>query len=138
MKAISILHQKLNLGKRFQYEEEFKSKECISQVKEKLLRILYTTLNKSNNYINDTNTAPRFFIARSNNSPLIKTLMRERWWWIPVDDFNKPYNFLWIQWRTISFISTLATIAQPIQTILQRLSNHLEGNCTSAWFYIII
>jgi len=128
MKTINALHQKLALGKRFQYEEEFKSRDRISQVKEKLLRILYITLNKSNNYSNDTNAAPRFFVARGNNSPLVKSLMKERWWWIPIDGFNKAYNFLWTQWRTISFISSLGTVTQPIQSTLPRLSNHLEGN----------
>eukprot|EP00826_Nyctotherus_ovalis_P059966 TRINITY_DN8385_c0_g5_i1.p1 TRINITY_DN8385_c0_g5~~TRINITY_DN8385_c0_g5_i1.p1 ORF type:complete len:374 (-),score=62.59 TRINITY_DN8385_c0_g5_i1:370-1491(-) len=128
MKAINALHQKLALGKRFQYEEELKSRERISQVKEKLLRVLYTTLNKANNYAVESGAAPRFFVGSGNNSPLVRSLMRERWWWIPVDDIEKSYNFLWTQWRNMDFISTLSTLPHPVQTPLPRLSNHLEGN----------
>ena len=128
MKTITYLHQKLALGKRFQYAEEFKSRERVSQVKEKLLRVLYSTINKSNDYTYKSTGAPRFFIGRGNNSPLVKALMRERWWWIPADDIQKPYNLLWTQWRTMDFISTLGTFTKPIQGSLIRLSNHFEGN----------
>lgn len=129
LKAINDLHPVLNLGKRFQLEEEVKSRERISQAKEKLLRLLYLTLNRENDYIPETcSRAPRFSIGRGNNSRLVKSLMRERWWWISAEDVQRPYNLLWTQWRNIEFIGMLGTRDERVQGEMPRVSNHLEGN----------
>ena len=129
LKAINDLHPILNLGRRFISEDEVKSRDRICQIKERLLRLLYSTLNKENNFSPEScSHAPRFFIGRGNNSPLVKSLIRERWWWISAEDLSKPYNLLWTQWRTINFINTLGTLTNPIKTDLPRISNHFEGN----------
>eukprot|EP01022_Parablepharisma_sp_SALTPOND_P025273 TRINITY_DN583_c0_g2_i1.p1 TRINITY_DN583_c0_g2~~TRINITY_DN583_c0_g2_i1.p1 ORF type:complete len:933 (+),score=109.88 TRINITY_DN583_c0_g2_i1:11362-14160(+) len=128
LKAINYLHRKLGLGKPIQSEEEFKSRERICQLKETLLRILYSTLNKENTYTPESGVTPKFFIGAGNNSPLVKSLMRERWWWSPAEDSQRTNNMLWTQWRMMEFISTLSTTANPTQENPPRLCNHLEGN----------
>eukprot|EP00826_Nyctotherus_ovalis_P049204 TRINITY_DN5906_c0_g1_i6.p1 TRINITY_DN5906_c0_g1~~TRINITY_DN5906_c0_g1_i6.p1 ORF type:complete len:764 (-),score=128.07 TRINITY_DN5906_c0_g1_i6:591-2882(-) len=130
LKAINLLHRKLGLGKQIQNEEELKSRERVCQIKEALLRLLYSTLNRENMHTADTTSvAPRYFIGSGNNSPLVKSLLRERWWWVQGEDGQKPLNLLWTQWRRMDFISTLGTTNSPLNENISRISNHLEGNC---------
>jgi len=130
LKAINWIHKKLGLGKLIQNEEELKSRERICQIKESLLRLLYSTINKENMYVADNNVAaPRYFVGGGNNSPLVKLLLRERCWWIQGEDRQKSLNLLWTQWRRMDFILTLGTTNEPLNEATPRISNHLEGNC---------
>lgn len=130
LKAINLLHRKLGLGKLIQNEEELKSRERVCQIKEALLRLLYSTLNRENMHTADTTSvAPRYFIGSGNNSPLVKSLLRERWWWVQGEDGQKSLNLLWTQWRRMDFISALGTANSPSNESISRISNHLEGNC---------
>lgn len=138
LKAINAFHKKLNLGKAIISCEELKSREKINQLKENLLRYLYTSINKANDigkeYVNahsgQTNT---FFIGGGNNGPLVKAIMRERWWWNSVSD-KKGVNLLWTQWRKLNFIQKLksgidkAELAGLSNCPTMQICNHLEGN----------
>ena len=138
LKAVNTVHRKLGLGKVFQNEEEIKSKERLSQIKETLLRMLYHTINKENGLNTDSTPeqsvtmAPKYFVGGGNNSPLVMAMMRERWWWIPANDMHEA-NLLWTQWRKMEFINTLKPLVPPEPKNvdlpgLPRLCNHLEGN----------
>jgi hypothetical protein len=122
MKLIHELHYKLGLGRRYQCEEEIKTRTL--QIKERLLRLLYNTINKENEVVLEGAGVPRYCIRSGNNSMLVKTLLRERWWWTSSDDCN----LLWTQWRDKKYIESLGTIEAPIKSYLPRISNHLEGN----------
>jgi len=125
LKHINALHKKLGLGRAIQNEEELKSYEKICQLKERLLRALYMVLNRENGYVCENITA-RFYIERGNNSGLVRSLLRERYWWISLEDPHKQPNLLWSPWKKMSFIASLGTVEKPLGTV--RISNHLEGN----------
>jgi len=124
MKLIHELHYKLGLGKRYQCEEEIKTR--ITQIKEKLLRLLYNVINKENEVVLKNVGIPKYCIKNGNNSALVKSLFRERWWWTSSDD--STCNLLWTQWRDKKYIESLGTVEVPINSVLPRISNHLEGN----------
>lgn len=94
-----------------------RSREFLSFSKEKILRYLYSAINKSNGNIEPDNSkalAPfrqnRFFIGKGNNSVLVRSVLKQRWWWSPSDSedlFN--VNFLWTQWRKNKHLSILDT-----------------------------
>jgi len=128
LKAINVLHRKLGLGKSILSEDELKIRERVCQLKEGLLRVLYSRLNKENGYMLENTGAPRFYIEKGNNSALVRTLMRERHWWIPSDLSHKTPNLLWTPWKKTSFISALGTADKPLQENVTRISNHFEGN----------
>jgi hypothetical protein len=128
LKAINVLHRKLNLGKPFRNEEDMKSRERVCKVKETLLRLLYSTLNKENGYMGVNTNVPKYFIGRGNNAPLVKSLMRDRWWWGQAEEFSTSNNFLWTQWIRTQFVNSLGCIKEPIEETSPRISNHIEGN----------
>jgi len=128
LKAINALHKKLNLGKLFRSEEDMKSRERVCKIKESLLRLLYSTLNRENGYMAVNTNTPKYFIGRGNNAPLVKSLMRDKWWWGQAEEFNTSNNFLWTQWIRTQFVNSLGSIKEPIEESSPRISNHLEGN----------
>jgi len=84
-----------------------RSREFLSFSKEKILRYLYNAINKSNCNIEPDNSkslAPfhqnRFYVGKGNNYILVKTVIKQRWWWSmnETEDFFNV-NFLWTQWR---------------------------------------
>lgn len=133
LNAINAIHKKLSLGKKIQSEEDLKSKERMTQIKDSLLRILLTTINKENNISIDSSkqSAPKYFIGKGNNSALVKSMMRDRWWWTSAND-NADTNLLWTQWRQKSFIqnlkSGLDTPEKQTEINIPTVCNHLEGN----------
>jgi len=134
LKLINTLHKRLGLGKILQSEEDIKNRERMCQIKENLLRQLWVTINKENsfNYEENQGNQPKFIIGGGNNSPLVKLIMRERWWWTQGDETMKA-NLLWTQWRNTDFIGSLSTFEKYNNEKEKsdkniRLCNHLEGN----------
>jgi hypothetical protein len=127
MKAINELNRRLGLARCTQ--EDIRSREKNLQIKESLLCLLYSTINRENSYTPETSSiTPKFFIGKGNNSLLVRLFMRERWWWYQTDEYHKSINFLWTQWKKPTFINSLGTNTKPIKEPLPRISNHLEGN----------
>lgn len=52
----------------------------------------------------DSRIAPKykFYIGRGNNSMLIKSLMKRRFWWTIEEDYRKA-NFVWTQLKINQF-----------------------------------
>lgn len=44
---------------------------------------------------------PRVYIGKGNNSRLIKSIMRNRWWWVVEKDESNA-NFVWTQLKISS------------------------------------
>jgi len=92
-----------------------RSREFLSFSKEKILRYLYSAINKSNGNIEPDNSkslAPfhqnRFYVGKGNNYILVRSVIKQRWWWSmnsSEDFFN--VNFLWTQWRKNKHLSIL-------------------------------
>lgn len=84
-----------------------RSREFLSFSKEKILRYLYNVINKNNGEMEpDSYKAQssfhmnKFYIGKGNNSILVRTVFKQRWWW-SMNDCDNFYdvNFLWTQWR---------------------------------------
>jgi len=94
-----------------------RSREFLSFSKEKILRYLYSVINKSNGEVEPDNTkvvSPfhmnRFFIGRGNNYMLVRSVIKQRWWWSMNDTENFfEVNFLWTQWRKNKHLAILDT-----------------------------
>ncbi|CAI2384528.1 unnamed protein product [Moneuplotes crassus] len=92
-----------------------RSREFLSFSKEKILRYLYSAINNSNGKIEPDNSKSlisfhqnRFYIGRGNNSILVRSVIKQRWWWSmnEKEDFFKT-NFIWTQWRKNKHLSIL-------------------------------
>ena len=50
----------------------------------------------------------KYFIGKGNNTLLLKTLMKQRWWWAPVESQEDTnVNFIWTQWKQNPFLALL-------------------------------
>jgi len=97
------LSRKLNLNftkKQISNPDFFKAKENITNVKDKLLRVLYNMLNKDNEYTNDQKTSgyQKYFVGNGNNPMLVKSVLKQRWWWALADSIDTA-NLVWTQWK---------------------------------------
>lgn len=94
-----------------------RSREFLSFSKEKILRYLYSAINKSNGNIEPDNSksiAPfhqnRFYVGRGNNYILVRSVIKQRWWWSMNESENFfNINFLWTQWRKNKHLCILDT-----------------------------
>ncbi len=130
LKAVKQICAKLGIGRKLKVTaDSLRSRESLGEIKEALLRILLSTLNREND-LSDPLPAqtPCCFVGLGNNPGLVKSVMKERWWW---GFTNEPGDstVLWTQWRKMSFIRQLKKLGKgrPEETELM-LCNHLEGN----------
>lgn len=155
MRGINELCRRLRLTKARLTPEFVKSKETVNELKEKLLRIFFAILNFENGVQSSaaakTTPAVKYYVANGNNGQLVRTVMKERWWWTPVPAGEMVgANIVWTPWRKLKFLASLptcevhgnklvpaATVAsEPIlpgqvQSELPpaiQMCNHLEGN----------
>ena len=131
LKTINALHLRLELGKPIKSDEDMKSREIICKIKESLLRRLYSVLNTENSYnVCIGSGLPKYFVGPGNNSPLVKSIMRCRWWWSQSNDFHITNNLIWTQTIRRDYIDSLRVLetSPPIQEGYPKLSNHLNGN----------
>lgn len=50
----------------------------------------------------------KYFIGKGNNSSLVRSLLKARWWWTPVDSIDSPeVHLVWTQLRNNSVIESL-------------------------------
>lgn len=118
--------------KQIEGPECFKSKEGMLMLKGKLLNTLHNELNRSNGYTGEYLKTPRYFIGGGNNPMLVKSVIKQRWWWSLVDSIDTA-NFIWTQWKKQKVLNLMPTIedgktAEDKKNSLLRLHNHLEGN----------
>ena len=109
----------------------FKDKDLILLVKDKLLRLFYSVVNKENNIKVDTMKNSQHFyrcyIGGGNNSMLVRSILKQRWWWASENKKNFEYsNFIWTEWRKKCIYPILDKNSQPEKG--EKLYNHLEGN----------
>ena len=48
----------------------------------------------------------KIYIGRGNNSNLVRSLIKRRFWWVIVDDYKKA-NFVWTQLKINAFYQYL-------------------------------
>jgi hypothetical protein len=110
-----------------------RSMEFLSFSKRKLLRYLYSVINKSNgNNEPDTSKslAPfhqnRFYVGKGNNYILVRWVIKQRWWWSmneSEDFFNA--NFLWTQWRKNKHLSILNSKKEVTNQVMLELKKQV-------------
>jgi hypothetical protein len=106
-----------------------RSREFLSFSKEKILRYLYNAINKSNGDNlpdNSKSLAPfhqnRFYVGRGNNSILVRSVIKQRWWWSMNEKENfMNSNFVWTQWRKNKHLAILNTTKQVTNQAMVQL-----------------
>ena len=126
-KLIIALFKKLSIplpARKNEIEPQlFKNKEIIHGIKEKLLKYLYSVVNKENEYENTVKIdTPKFSVSAVNNGFMIKSILRKRWWWTCVGRADEDLNFYWTDICCNSFIQSLPSNTQPNT----KMTNHLE------------
>jgi hypothetical protein len=94
-----------------------RSREFLSFSKEKILKYLYSAINKSNGNIEPDNSKSvnqfrqyRFYVAKGNNGILVRSVIKQRWWWSMNSKENfHTANFVWTQWRKNIHLCILET-----------------------------
>eukprot|EP00826_Nyctotherus_ovalis_P064818 TRINITY_DN9515_c0_g2_i1.p1 TRINITY_DN9515_c0_g2~~TRINITY_DN9515_c0_g2_i1.p1 ORF type:complete len:451 (+),score=60.73 TRINITY_DN9515_c0_g2_i1:95-1447(+) len=111
--------------------EYFKSRETMNELKEKLAKILWSTLNAENKIIPEqifNSGCSKAYIANGNNSAIVKATLKQRWWWT-ITDSSDNANLVWTQWKKHSIIKALpCTTCEFNKKILKKACNHVEGN----------
>jgi len=154
IKAIQDICKKIKIPKIKITAELLKanSKEIINDIKEKALRLFYSQINKENRIridtnkntlANSTNPIIKYFVGIGNNGALVKTIMKERWWWTQAENSSVPgLNILWTPWKKHSFVENLPKFEQinnppennnnfiSFVPNTAQICNHLEGNCS--------
>ena len=73
--------------------------------------MLYTAINRSNDLNVERGSIYhnyRFYVGRGNNFLLVRSVIKQRWWWSLYDqeDFEEV-NFMWTQWRKNKLLAAL-------------------------------
>eukprot|EP01017_Pseudomicrothorax_dubius_P009264 TRINITY_DN13114_c0_g2_i1.p1 TRINITY_DN13114_c0_g2~~TRINITY_DN13114_c0_g2_i1.p1 ORF type:complete len:1000 (+),score=219.17 TRINITY_DN13114_c0_g2_i1:100-3099(+) len=93
-------------------------------------REFHFNLNFSNgcwvSFIPQTITSYRFKVGRGNNSPLVKSVLKKRWWWIEVEADQTDINLLWTQTKDNAYIDRLKCSKRKFES----LENATTGNLT--------
>ena len=83
-----------------------KDKERFMDLKEKYYREFLFKILRSNGiekpiFPTSTFTPYKYYIGRGNNSGIIRTALKTRFWW-SLGDFDdwEDYNFVWTQWKS--------------------------------------
>ena len=92
-----------------------KDKERYLDLKEKYYREFLIKILKSNGvekitFPTATFTPYKYYIGRGNNSGIVRTALKSRFWWSmgEYDDWT-DYNFIWTQWKSNKVIACLKT-----------------------------
>lgn len=122
--------------------DKIKSKEYLTDLKECLKKILYRTINRENGITvaSRPNSNFKYCVFNGNNSHLIISMLKQRWWWGNPTDYNDPNcNLLWSQWKNDEFIYKLRKneikipqlkdeIKKEVYSQDLKMCNHLEFN----------
>lgn len=75
----------------------FKNKEFLSNAKDRMHQVMFQVVNKTNN-VNETimQASPKYYIGQGNNHVLVKSIFKNRQWWIQSEKENfDECNFIW-------------------------------------------
>ncbi len=125
---------------RAELTEPARNKESIIAVKEKLLRTLYSELNRENGLNSPLPVSAagsgyvKFYVGNGNNPMIVKSVLKQRWWWTAAESKDAA-NLVWTQWKKNSILDQLPCCLQKpaakpeseTETMV-RMCNHVEGN----------
>ena len=90
-----------------------KDKERYLELKEKYYREFLIKILKSNGvekiqFPTSTFQPYKYYIGRGNNSAIVRTALKSRFWWSMGDyDEWEGYNFIWTQWKSNKILSCI-------------------------------
>jgi len=90
-----------------------RDKERYLDLKEKYYREFLIKILKSNGvekiqFPHSTFTPYKYYIGRGNNSGIVRTALKSRFWWSMGDyDDWEDYNFIWTQWKSNKILGCL-------------------------------
>jgi hypothetical protein len=111
-----------------------RSREFLSFSKEKILCFLYKVINKNNGEMEPDSYKTqssfhmnKFYIGKGNNSMLVRSVFKQRWWW-SMNDCDNFYesNFLWTQWRKNKHVCILDTKHPVTKQVMIDLKKQTE------------
>jgi hypothetical protein len=90
-----------------------KDKERYLELKEKYYREFLVKILKSNGvekiqFPTASFTPYKYYIGRGNNSGIVRTALKSRFWWSmgDYDDWD-DYNFIWTQWKSNKILNSV-------------------------------
>eukprot|EP00826_Nyctotherus_ovalis_P048661 TRINITY_DN5755_c0_g1_i5.p1 TRINITY_DN5755_c0_g1~~TRINITY_DN5755_c0_g1_i5.p1 ORF type:complete len:761 (-),score=172.55 TRINITY_DN5755_c0_g1_i5:526-2808(-) len=105
----------------------FKDKENIYCIKEQISKYLSMTVNESNNYKPSESTLKglqyRFFIGKGNNGVMVRSVLKQRWWWNYGNRGDDNLSLLWTQWCKPKYINKLPS---GEASDFPQITNHFE------------
>ena len=102
---------KLPLAKKAINATTFKNRDTVYVLKEQITKYLSSIINRSNEFNIPESSAKatqfKFFVGKGNNAIMVRSILKQRWWWgyCPRNDEN--LNLLWTQWYKPKFIADL-------------------------------
>ncbi len=137
---VLALGRKLGLGlsrSQLNNPDFAKNKELITALKEKLLKVLFLTLNRENDITPDQiyNAGYcRVYVGNGNNPMMVKSVLKQRWWWTTADS-SEGAHLVWTQWKKAKFIESLPCVSsgtglQSSSTTATKASGELTGSST--------
>ena len=120
---------KINLTKKGIGSVNFKDKEFSYNIREQLGKYLSSIINNSNNYDSSESTLKglqyRFFIGKGNNGVMVRTVLKQRWWWNYGSRKDDNLNLLWTEWCKPKYINKLPCGVSKSNDFPQ-ITNHFE------------
>jgi len=131
-KALSL---ELPTGKKAFTPQGFKDKELTAPLKEKLLKLLSQVINLENEINISGNKVGqyRFYITTRNNGVMVRSVLKQRWWWCYGKKEDENLNLLWTEWSKKEFIQKLPSKNKGENTVEGdstkiRMCNHIENH----------
>ena len=106
-----------------------KDKERYLELKEKYYREFLVKVLKSNGvekiqFPTASFTPYKYYIGRGNNSGIVRTALKSRFWW-SMGDFDdwEDYNFIWTQWKSNKILGCIKSWKEVRELELKEQAN---------------
>lgn len=75
-------------------------------------------------------TYSKYFVGYGNNFPLVKQILKQRWWLSATENSNEEVGLVWTSWRKQKFTDRLPTYEDylPIGGVAKKIYGRMEDN----------
>ena len=123
---------KLTLQKKTAIPATFKNREASYGLKEQLSKYISSVVNHSNEYelpesaVLAKGSQYKFCVGKGNNGIMVRSILKQRYWWNYGTRQDENLNLLWTQWCKPKFIAELPSFGKGKAEGPLRVSNHFE------------
>ena len=110
-----------------------RDKERYLELKEKYYREFLIKTLKSNGvekivFPHSTFTPYKYYIGRGNNSGIVRTALKSRFWWSmgDYDDWD-DYNFIWTQWKSNKILGCIKSHKQVQEELIKEENKKMSA-----------